>query len=98
MFLIRGLLGELLYPVAAIEPVLTLTSLVLALVYLHTCLRENKYIALGLLTGYHFYSFISHIFRANSFASNGLSIHHVKLLLTLGFIVLQGFENYLFWC
>ena len=40
VFLVRRLLREaVLYPVAAIEPVLSLTCLSLALIYLHTCLR-----------------------------------------------------------
>ena len=40
VFLVRRLLSEaVLYPVAAIEPVLSLTCLSLALIYLHTCLR-----------------------------------------------------------
>ena len=38
----RRLLSEaVLYPVAAIEPVLSLTCLSLALIYLHTCLRST---------------------------------------------------------
>ena len=42
MFLVRRLLSEaVLYPVAAIEPVLSLTCLSLALIYLHTCLRST---------------------------------------------------------
>jgi hypothetical protein len=90
IFLIRSLVGDLLYPVAAIEPVLTLTSLVLSLIYLHTCLRENKYTALGLLTGYYFYTFTSHIFRLASFAEHGLGYQHIKIVLTFGSIIFQG--------
>ena len=42
VFLVRRLLSEaVLYPVAAIEPVLSLTCLSLALIYLHTCLRST---------------------------------------------------------
>jgi len=90
VFLVRSLVSDMLYPVAAIEPVLTLTSLVLSLIYLHTCLRENKYIALGLLTGYHFYTFTSHIFRLASFTQHGLGYQHIKVVLTLGSVVFQG--------
>ena len=39
VMLVRDMLESYLYPVSSIEPVLTLTSLSLSLIYLQTCLR-----------------------------------------------------------
>lgn len=39
VMLVRDMLESSLYPVSSIEPVLTLTSLSLSLIYLQTCLR-----------------------------------------------------------
>ena len=39
LFLVRSHIPDALYPVATIEPVLTLTSLLLALIFIHTCFR-----------------------------------------------------------
>ena len=105
----RRLLSEaVLYPVAAIEPVLSLTCLSLALIYLHTCLRstltfidkfntiltnivrEEKYTALALLSGYHMYSLGSQLYRLDSYLSAGLGARHAKLAITATFILVQG--------
>ena len=109
VFLVRRLLSEaVLYPVAAIEPVLSLTCLSLALIYLHTCLRltltfidkfntiltnivrEEKYTALALLSGYHMYSLGSQLYRLDSYLSAGLGARHAKLGITATFILVQG--------
>ena len=47
MFLVRER-SDSLYPVSSIEPVLTLTSLTLSTIYLHTCLRSGHGIFLSL--------------------------------------------------
>ena len=47
MFLVRER-SDSLYPVSSIEPVLTLTSLTLSTIYLHTCLRSGHGIFISL--------------------------------------------------
>ena len=52
--------------------------------------RDNKYSALGLLTGYHLYTFSSQVMRLGSFGESGLGLHHTKMILTALFTITEG--------
>ena len=59
--------------------------------------REDRVTALALLTGYHVYTFTSVLFRLTAYLQAGLQPSHLKLLLTVLFLLVEGEIWMSFW-